>query len=126
MEDGKLGRLYRDKEVIIRQGEVGDLMYIIQSGRARVSCLDGGKEVEIGELKDNDFFGEMAIIDRETRSATVTASGDVYVLSVDKKTFLRRVHEDPSLAYRILQQHTRIIRDLNKDLARLKAQTPAD
>ena len=62
----------------------------------------------------------MAIIDRETRSATVRALGEVRMLTVDKRTFLQRISEDPSMAFRMMQDLCRRIRELSAQLAQLK------
>ena len=71
---------------------------VIQSGRASVTrCREGGAVRGFTDLKAGEFFGELAIIESEVRSATVQAIGRRTVLSIDKKNFLRRVHEDPSL-----------------------------
>ena len=69
------------------------------------------------------MIGEMAIFDRDVRSATVRAIGEVRMLTVDKKNFLKRVHEDPSLAIRIGQTMSKRIRELSLELARLKAKS---
>ncbi len=121
MEDGRLGKVYPDGAVIIREGETGDRMFMIQSGRVRVTRQADGDDVTLTELGAGDFFGEMALIEREVRSATVRALGEVSLLSIDKKSFLRRVHEDPSLAYRILERMSHRIRELSDELAALKA-----
>ena len=121
MEDGKLGKLYRDGEIIVKQGEIGDRMYIVQDGRVRVSRVIGDKEIQLAELSEGDFFGEMAIIDREERSATVRALGEVRLLSIDKKSFLSRIHEDASLAYKVLQKMSKTIREMNAELVQLRA-----
>ena len=121
METSALGKTYRDGEVIVRQGEAGDCMFVIQAGQVEViRDNERQKPVRLTVLHETDFFGEMAIIDREVRSATVRALGDAQVFTVDKKSFLRRVHEDPSLAFRILQQMSHRIRELDAELARLK------
>ena len=120
MKTGELGRTYQDGEVIIRQGEPGDRMYVIQSGRAAVVAQIGGREIHIAELKAGDVFGEMALFQQETRSATVRAVGEARLISIDRKGFLRRVNEDPSLAYRILQQMSGRIRKMNADFSQLK------
>lgn len=121
MDDAKLGKTYRDGEVIVREGETGDRMYIVQSGRVRVTRNAEGGEIHLTELKEGDFFGELAIIEAEVRSATVRAFGDATLLSIDKKNFLRRVHEDPSLAYLVLQRLSQRIRQLTDELAELRA-----
>jgi CRP-like cAMP-binding protein len=120
VETGVLGREYDDGEVVCRQGEVGDRMYVIQAGRAVVSREEGGTDVVVGELRPGDVFGEMAIFDRQPRSATARAKGKARVLTLDKRAFLRQVHEDPSLAFRILERMSHRIRSLNEEVSRLK------
>jgi CRP/FNR family cyclic AMP-dependent transcriptional regulator len=116
MDAGALGKLFRAGEAIVRQGEVGDCMYVIQEGQAEVLREDAGKEMRLAVLGEGDFFGEMALFDREVRSATVRALGEVRVLTVERKTFLRRIHEDPSLAFRIVEKMSHRIRDLDAQL----------
>lgn len=118
---GALGKEYKDKEIIVQQGEVGNCMYVIQSGQVEVFREQDGKEVPLSVLKDGDVFGEMALFDREARSATVRAINKARVLTVDKRMFLSRVHEDPSLAFRILQKMSQRIRQLNNELANMKS-----
>lgn len=120
MEARSLGKKYRDGEAIIRQGEPGDCMYVIQGGQVEVLLDKEGKEIRLAVLGEGDVFGEMAIFDREVRSATVRALGEVRVLTVDKRTFLRRVHEDPSFAFRILQRMSQRIRALDAELFKLR------
>ena len=120
MVTGGLGKVYGDGEEIVRQGEVGDCMYVIQTGQAEAIQGKEGNEVRLAVLGEGDVFGEMALFERMPRSATVRALGDVRVLTIDKKTFLRRVHEGPSLAFRILQKMSYRIRELDTELVRLK------
>lgn len=100
---GALGKTYQDGELIVRQGDVGDCMYVIQDGQAEVWRTDGGRQTLVDTMRKGEFFGEMALFDNEVRSATVKARGEVRVITVDKGTLLRRIHEDPSFAYRLLQ-----------------------
>ena len=120
MDTGALGKVYQDGEVIIRQGEVGDCMYVIQEGQAEIVTKGESQEVRLAMRSEGDFIGEMALFDREVRSATVRASGPVRVLTVDKKNFLRRIQEDPSLAFRMVETMSRRIRELNDEVTRLK------
>ncbi len=115
----QLGKLYGDGEYIVREGEVGDCMYVIQSGKVEVVRRDGDKEFSLDVLEDGDFFGEMALFDREVRSASVRTIGEVWVLTLEKKSFLRRVHHDPTLAFRILERMARRIRSLDSRLVRM-------
>jgi CRP-like cAMP-binding protein len=120
METGALGKIYQDGEIIIRQGEVGDCMFVIQEGRVEVLAERDGHEVLIAVREEGDFFGEMAIFERDVRSATVRASGEVRILTVDKKNFLRRIHEDPSLAFRLVETMSSRIRALSEEVAQFK------
>ncbi len=120
MGTGELGKVYNDGEVIIRQGEAGDCMYEIQGGKVEVIQEKSGKEICLAVLSKGDFFGEMAIFEHEVRSATVRALGEVRALTIDKRTFLRRITEDPSLAFRIVERMSHRIREMNSKLVRLK------
>lgn len=113
----KLGKVYRDGEVIVRQGETGKCMYVIQEGQVAVVAEHDGEEIRLRTLDNNDFFGEMAIFEREVRTATVRALGDARVLTIDKRSFLQGIHEDPSLAFRIVETMSHRIRDLTDRLA---------
>ncbi len=116
MSEGALGKIYVDGEAIVRQGEIGDCMYVIQSGQVEVLLKKNDKDVCVAVLSAGDFFGEMALFDREVRSATVKARGEVRALTLEKRTFLRRIHEDPSLAFRILEKMSHRVRELNAAL----------
>jgi len=120
METGALGKMYRDGEAIVCQGEVGDCMYVIQAGQAEVLQEKENQEVRLAVIGEGDVFGEMALFEREARSATVRALGDLRVFTVDKRTFLRRIHQDPSLAFRILQKMSYRIRELDAEIVRMK------
>ena len=121
MASGELGKIYKDGEVIICEGEDGSCMFVIQEGEVEVFIQgDEGQEIRLGVRGEGEFFGEMAIFDRDVRSATVRALGDARVLTVDKKNFMRRVHEDPSLAFRLVETMSRRIRELGEEVARLQ------
>ena len=115
-----LGKLYSDGEVIVRQGESGHCMYVIQQGSAEVVHERDGGEVRVATLRKGDSFGEMAIFEREVRSATVRALGEARILTVDKRTFLRRVQEDPTLAFNTLRMLCERIRQQNRELFELR------
>jgi CRP-like cAMP-binding protein len=113
-----LGKRYSDGEIIVRQGEMGNCMYVIQEGEVDVVAAAEGRELFLRTLGPNDFFGEMALFEEETRTATIRSKGPTRVLTIDKKNFLGGIHEDPSLAYRIVQTMSHRIRDLTDRLAR--------
>lgn len=113
MEGSALGRVYADGEVVVRQGEPGDCMYNLQDGQLEVlASLEGRTEARIGVLEPGALFGEMAIFEHEVRSATIRALGQARVLTIDKRTFMRRVQEDPSLAFNLVKMMSHRIRQL--------------
>lgn len=120
MNTSELGKVFSDGEVIIRQGDAGDFMCEILDGQVEVFQEREGEEVRLAILDKGDFFGEMAIFEREKRSATVRARGQVRVLTVDKKNLLRRISEDPSLALRLLERMSHRIREMDGELVRLR------
>ena len=118
MVTGALGRIYRDGENIISQGNTGESMYVVQSGRVEVvQETDNGGEQHLAYLDAGNFFGEMSVFEKEVRSATVRAAGEARVLKIDKKTLLRRIREDPLLAVNLLKTMSHRIRILNEELA---------
>jgi CRP-like cAMP-binding protein len=120
MDAGALGKVYQDGEVIIRQGDVGDCMYVIQEGHVEVVIERDSEEVHLAVRGEGDFFGEMAIFDREVRSATIRALGPVRVLTVDRRNFLRRIQADPSLAFHVVETLSLRVRELDNEVARLQ------
>jgi CRP-like cAMP-binding protein len=121
MTTGTLGRVYEDGELLERQGDVGDVMYVIQECEVEVVHERDGRETPLAVIGEGGLVGEMAIFLREPRTATVRAKGRVRALTVDKKNFLRRVNEDPSIAFRIVETLSRRVRELSAEVARLRS-----
>jgi CRP/FNR family transcriptional regulator, cyclic AMP receptor protein len=118
-----MGKVYSDGEVIIQQGSEGERMYVVQDGEVEILRELEEGHVRLSILSTGDFFGEVPLFERaqgagEVR-ATARALGEARVLTVDKKTMVRRIHEDPSLAYRILEIMSRRVRELEGDMVRL-------
>jgi len=121
---GLLGKKYGPGEVVYHQGERGHCMYVVQGGEVEVIQRRGDKEFCLATLRDGDFFGEMALFQEEVRSATVRAVTECHVFTLERESLLRRIHEDPSLAFRIIEKMSRRIQDLEGALMR-QANTPA-
>ena len=113
----RLGKKYDPGEIIFRSGDSGDCMFVIQSGEVEALAESDGKQIRLRTMGPNDFFGEMALFEKEVRSATIRAVKPTRVLTIDKKNFLGGIHEDPSLAFRIVQTMSHRIRDLTDRLA---------
>src|SRR5919205_3391302 len=89
----KIGRLLRERrlvenEVLMREGDPGDAMYIVTGGRIRLSTLDpNGNEKVLTYFTDGQFFGEMALLTGTPRSATASAETDSQLLVLAKPDF---------------------------------------
>ncbi len=119
MITGVLGKFYRNSETIFRQGEAGDCMFVVQQGQVEILRRDGDKEYCLGVLGEEEFFGEMAIFGQEVRNTTARALGDACVLTLQKNSFLRRVHEDPALAFRMMEKMAQRTRELEDTMIRI-------
>jgi CRP-like cAMP-binding protein len=116
MTTGELGKIYKDGETIIKQGEEGNCMYVIQDGQVEIIREKDQKEMRLAIAGEGDFIGEMAIFESEVRSATVRALGDVRMITVDKENFIRRVNSDPSIAFRLVKTLIQRVRDMNREM----------
>jgi CRP/FNR family cyclic AMP-dependent transcriptional regulator len=116
MKEKTLGHLYKDGEIIIKKGTQGNCLYVIQEGKVEVIDEKNGQEIKLAELKEPDFFGEMGLFEKDVRSCTVRALGDVKILTVDKKNFYKSIHQDSSLAYRLLEKMSNRLRQVNEKI----------
>ena len=91
------------KTRLFRAGEIGDAMYLIQSGRVQISIRDEDKnEVVLAELAQGDFFGEMSIIDGRQRSADASVLDDATLSVLSRDAFLSFVRTNPDVPLKML------------------------
>jgi HEAT repeat protein len=94
---------FSDGVSFVREGEIGDVMFIIVSGEVRVLITKGQKEVELARRKAGEYVGEMALISKEPRSATVRAVGNVRTLCIDQKSFESLLRDRPDASLAVIQ-----------------------
>ena len=88
---------------LFRAGDQGDAMYLIENGRVRITISDDDqKEIVLAELAQGDFFGEMAIIDGQQRSADATVAEDARLAVLSRENFLGFIHDNPKVALEML------------------------
>ncbi len=115
-EETSLGKDYKDGDTIFEENSIGKEMYIILTGNAKVIKKKDGVETTLATLEEGDFFGEMSLFDNNPRSATVKALGDVKVLEINQKNFLKKISRDPSLAFRMLEKMGQRIRKSDESI----------
>lgn len=92
-------------EQIFRQGDPGDAMYIIRSGRVKVFILDeGGREIVLDIYGEGDFFGEFAMLDEQPRSAGVEALEATQLFSLSRLDFFAAVRQCPEIAIGVMRE----------------------
>ena len=89
---------------IVSQGETPEFFYIIQSGRVRVFKTEEGIRVDLTELKAGAYFGEMALVTRQPRTASVEAAEEARLIKVSQEEFDRLLDHNPQLARHIIRQ----------------------
>ena len=92
------------------EGEPGSVMYVIVEGRVTVQA--GGRTLRT--LGTHEFFGELALIDNETRSATIVAETDLRLLRLEREEFLALLEESPSVAIEFSRALARRLRATNE------------
>lgn len=110
-----------DGQVLFREGEPGQHMYIVKSGRLELRT--GGRRLET--VGPGGLLGEMALIDPAPRSATAVARGSCSVAAVDAHTFDQLVQRVPRLALEVMRIMTRRLRRTTRLPARSSSRPPA-
>jgi CRP-like cAMP-binding protein len=88
---------YRQGEVVIQEGDVGEEMFFLESGRVQVTQAEGPRTLLLAELAAGDLFGEMALLTSSPRSASVVALTDIDVWVLSKSDFDAVVAAYPNL-----------------------------
>jgi len=104
-------RRYRTGEPVFREGDPGAALYVVETGEVKI-LLGGaeGKEVVLSLLGPGEFFGELALLDGEPRSADAVATVPTDALVLPREDFLRLLREMPSVAVNVLAGLSRRLR----------------
>jgi CRP/FNR family cyclic AMP-dependent transcriptional regulator len=94
---------FPDGTVLTQEGDVGDVMFIIVSGEVSVTSIKNQKQLELARRKAGEYVGEMALISREPRTATLTAVGNVHALCIDQKSFEALLRDRPDVSLAVIQ-----------------------
>ena len=113
-------RRYAKDEVIFHEDERGDVFCLIREGRVKVTMISPeGKEIILVILGPGDFFGEMALLDDEPRSATVVAIEPLEVMTIWRNDFLQLLSENFSIAKKVLKELSRRLRSASNRIESL-------
>lgn len=113
-------RAYPKKMLVVQEGEPGNSMFIIISGSVKVSSYaPDGREVVLSILEKGDFFGEMALLDEEPRSATVTTMEDSELGQIRRSDFERLMLDMPQITRKLLAEMVSRLRRTSAVLERV-------
>ncbi|MBI5216916.1 MAG: Crp/Fnr family transcriptional regulator [Ignavibacteriae bacterium] len=111
---------YKKGSIILLEEEAGAALFIIASGKIKIVRTDDeGREVILSILGENDFFGEMAILDGLARSATAVATTKTDLFMIHRQDFLKLLHEYPAVAISLLRELTSRLRKADAQIKNL-------
>lgn len=114
-----LGTVYKDGALIIKEGDLGTALFVIQTGNVRIVKHDDDHQRCLATLGPGEIFGEMALFDQQKRSASAVACGEARVLTVDRQKFFTTMSRDPTVSIEIFASMSRRLRHMNDALCRL-------
>lgn len=112
----KYGSTVRDGMVVFEENQVGDKMYIIQSGAVAITKFMDGHVHRLAELQKGEFFGEMAIVSQQKRTATATAVGETELLEFDRQGFEAMIEKNVKIAMSVIDKLCRRLDNANSQL----------
>jgi CRP-like cAMP-binding protein len=118
-KSGSLGRAYQDGEYIVRQGDVADCMFVVQEGQVELVRDEDGVEMHLVLCGQGQFIGESTLFGGGVHMTHVRAVGPARLITINRKNLMRRIHEDPSLAFHIIEALSYRIQKLTVQLAQL-------
>ncbi|NTW58971.1 MAG: cyclic nucleotide-binding domain-containing protein [Nitrospirae bacterium] len=115
----KFGKRFAAGTVLFREGDKGEEMFILQSGKVKISKKIRGVEKTLATLEKGEFFGEMAILNDKPRSATAETVEDCDMLVIDRKTFDTLIRSNVEIAIRFIKRLADRLRETNDQMEAL-------
>jgi len=115
----KFGKRFAAGTVLFREGDKGEEMFILQSGKVKISKKIRGVEKTLATLEKGEFFGEMAILNDKPRSATAETIEDCDMLVIDRKTFETLLRSNVEIAIRFIKRLADRLRETNDQMEAL-------
>ncbi len=112
-----IDRKFPKDAIVFEEGSFGDYMYLIREGQVKVTKMsEDGREKILEMLGTGDFVGEMALLDREPRSASVKTTLPCVLLALSRQDFLALLRENPGISMGIITELTRRIRETDEQV----------
>jgi CRP-like cAMP-binding protein len=114
--------LLQKGELLFRDGDSGELLYVVSRGELSVIKEVDGESRELARLPAGTFVGELSMLNGEPRSATVVARTDCLLRVYDRSSFEDLLHSNPSVAIRLVYELASRLQRSNDMLAQLRSQ----
>lgn len=115
----KFGKRIPAGTVLFSEGDKGEEMFILQSGKVKISKKIRGVEKTLATLEKGEFFGEMAILNDKPRSASAETIEDSDMLVIDRKTFETLLRSNVEIAIRFIKRLADRLREANDQMEAL-------
>ena len=115
----QFGAEYSKGDIIFQEGDPAEDLFMIHQGQVQISRRAGVLDKEITVIEDPEFFGEMALISSEPRSATAVAHTDLKLIRMSKKAFETAIRENSSMAASVVRLLTRRLRATDEFVSRV-------
>ncbi len=115
----RFGKAFPAGTVLFTEGEQGKTMFVLQTGKVKITKVLGGEEKTLAVIPAGEFLGEMAILLNEPRSASATVLEEVKALVIDSNTFEAMIKSNTEIAYRIIKKLAQRVRDANQQIESL-------
>ena len=102
--------MFEPREAVVREGDLGETLFVVLEGEGKV--VRGGRKV--GTMLPGDFFGELAAIDAQPRSATVVAVTPLRVLRLFRRHLMALVKDEPQVTLKLLDGIVRRLRQVQR------------
>lgn len=101
---------YRQDQIIFKERSKGDALFVIRKGKCQVSKSDSfGEEHVLSILKTGEYFGEISLVDRAPRSATVIAHEDCELLVIRRADFRNLINGNPELERKFYKSFSEVL-----------------
>ena len=118
--DKMVAKHFENGNYIFLEDSEGEQCFFVLEGSVKVTRLSNdGREVILAMLNEGDFFGEMSLLDGESRSANVIALEKTKVLTLDRNDFIAVVNDYPQIAVQLLKELARRLRKSDRQIASL-------
>jgi len=116
-------RRFPKHSTVVEEGLPGDYMYVIREGRVKVTkASDDGREKIMNFLEKGSFFGDMALLTGEVRSASVKTLEPARLLALSRRDFMDILRQSPDLALAVIEELTNRLRETNEQASSLSFQ----